>query len=169
MAIKIALSIEKVLRRKVDPISKEWQEKNKLDNQRHIECNLGKNETENHQQAEPTHEASLLEYITALDKNDCPDSKNPDDADTMQDKTPSTDNKEIRCSIRSKKLPASRYGDFFMGDLNRNPKVITGRLHNSQHSAEAAKQLNFKPDRNHDQVNNASMNKLLHDDFLIFH
>jgi len=113
MANKIALSIEKVLKRKVDPINKEWQEKNKPDNQRYIECNPDKDEIDNQEHTEPIHEKSLSEYTTTLDKSDCPENKNSDDADIIQDKTPYTDSKEIiRSSIRSKKLPTSRYSDF---------------------------------------------------------
>jgi len=57
-----------------------------------------------------------------------------------------------------------------MGDLNiNNPKVIRGRPYNFQHNVEAAKQLNFKSDRNHDQVNSDSTKRSSQKDFLIFH
>jgi len=57
-----------------------------------------------------------------------------------------------------------------MGNLNiNNPKVIRGRPFSSQHYIEAAKQSDFKPDRNHDQVNSDSTRGSLHKDRLIFH
>ena len=65
---------------------------------------------------EPIHEKSLSEYTATLDKSDCLENKNSDDADIIQDKMPCTDSKEIiRSSIRSKKLPTSRNSDFFYG------------------------------------------------------
>jgi len=57
-----------------------------------------------------------------------------------------------------------------MGVLNiNNPNVITGRLYNFQHNVEAAKQLNFKSDRNHNKVNSDSTKRSSQNDFLIFH
>ena len=49
-----------------------------------------------------------------------------------------------------------------------NPKVIRGRPFSSHHYIEAAKQLDFKPDRNHDQFNSDSTRGSMQKD-LIFH
>ena len=113
MATKIALSIEKVLKRKVDPINKEWQEKNKLDNHSHTEHSPDKHETDNQEHAELSHMKPLSECTTSMDKSDCLENKNSADTDILQDKMPSTDSKVIiRSSNRSKKPPASRISDF---------------------------------------------------------
>jgi hypothetical protein len=113
MASKIALTIEKVLKRKVDPINKEWQKQNQLDVHRYTERSPDKYETDNQELAEHPHEKPLSEYTTSLDKRDCLENKNSADTDITQDKTLSTDNKEIlRSSSRSRKLPASRCNDF---------------------------------------------------------
>jgi len=57
-----------------------------------------------------------------------------------------------------------------MGNLNiHNPKFIRSRPFSSRHYTEAAKQLDFKPDRNHDQVNSDSTRGSLQKDLLIFH
>jgi len=57
-----------------------------------------------------------------------------------------------------------------MGNLNTNKsKVNRGRPFNFQHNVEAAKLLNFKLDRNHDQVNSDSTKRSSQKDFLILH
>jgi hypothetical protein len=57
-----------------------------------------------------------------------------------------------------------------MGNLNiNNPKVIRSRPFSSQHYIEAAKHLDFKPDRNHNQANSDSTRGPLQKDLLIFH
>jgi len=57
-----------------------------------------------------------------------------------------------------------------MGNLNiNNPNIISDRPSSLQHYTEAANQLDFKPDRNHDQVNSDSTRGLLQKDLLIFH
>jgi hypothetical protein len=58
MANEIVLSIEKVLKRKVDPINMEWQENNETDSQRHIEPIPVKCGIVNQEHIEPTHEKS---------------------------------------------------------------------------------------------------------------
>ena len=113
MANEIALSIEKVLKRKVDPINTEWQENNETDSQRHIEFIPVKYGIDSQEHTEPTHEKSLSDYAIILDKSDCLKNKNSADMDIIQDKMPSTDGSEInRSSNRTKKFPASRYSDF---------------------------------------------------------
>jgi hypothetical protein len=113
MANEIALSIENVLKRKVDPINKEWQENNEVDSQSHIEPIPVKYGIDSKEYIEPTHEKSLSDYTVILDKIDCLKNKNSADMDIIQDKTPSTDGSEInRSSDRTKKFPASRYSDF---------------------------------------------------------
>ena len=99
MANEIALSIEKVLKRKVDPINMEWQENNEIDSQRHTEHILVKNGIDNQEHIEPTHEKSLSDYTIILDKSDCLKNKNSADMDILQDKTPSTDGSEIDLQI----------------------------------------------------------------------
>ena len=57
-----------------------------------------------------------------------------------------------------------------MGNLNiNNPNIISDRPSSLQHYTEAANQLDFKPDRNHDQVNSDSTRGLLQKDLQIFH
>ena len=113
MANEIALSIEKVLKRKVDPINMEWQENNEIDSQRHIEPIPVKYGIDNLEHIEPTHEKSLSDDTIILDKSDCLKNKNSADMDILQDKTSSTDGSEInRSSNHTKKFPASRYSDF---------------------------------------------------------
>jgi hypothetical protein len=79
MANEIALSIEKVLKRKVDPINTEWQENNEIDSQRHIEPIPVKYGIDNQEHIEPTHEKSLSDYTIILDKSDCLKNKNSAD------------------------------------------------------------------------------------------
>jgi hypothetical protein len=57
-----------------------------------------------------------------------------------------------------------------MGNLYiNNPKVTRSRPFSSQHYLEAAKQLDFKLDRNHNQDNSESTTEPLQNDLLIFH
>jgi hypothetical protein len=103
MANKIALSIENVLKRKVDPINMKWQEDDRIDSQKQIE---------------PTHEESASDCIT-MDNNlisnimEKSDINNLAGEDTIQDtKTPTDGNETNRSSNRARKIPASRYSDF---------------------------------------------------------
>jgi hypothetical protein len=57
-----------------------------------------------------------------------------------------------------------------MGNLNiNNPNIIRDRPFSSQHYTESVKQLDFKPDRNHDQVDSDLTRGSLQKDLLIFH
>lgn len=103
MANKIALSIENVLKRKVDPINMKWQEDDGVDSQKQIE---------------PTHEKSASDCTTTdnnlisniMEKSDI---NNLAGEDTILDtKTSTAGNETNRSSNRARKIPASRYSDF---------------------------------------------------------
>ena len=102
MANKIALSIENVLKRKVDPIRMKWHENDGIDSQKHVE---------------PTHEESASDGTTTdnnliskiMEKSDYPDINNSADKDSIPDnKTPTDGNETNRSSNRTRKIPASR-------------------------------------------------------------
>ena len=121
MGNEIALSIEKVLKRKVDPINMEGQENNETDSQKHIEPIQVKNGIDSQELIELTHEKSVLDYTikdnnlisNILEKSDCLEINNSVDKDSSLEKITSTDGIETnRSSNRTKKIPASRYSDF---------------------------------------------------------
>jgi hypothetical protein len=103
---KIALSIESVLKRRMDPISMKWHENEEIVSQEHIE---------------PTHEISASDITTTdnklntniTEKNEYPDiTKSVDDS--ILDKKTSTDGMETnRSSNHTRKILASRYSDFY--------------------------------------------------------
>ena len=106
MANKITLSIERVLKRRVDPISMKWQENEEIVSQEHIK---------------PTHKKSASDSITTdnnlntniTEENEYPDTTKSADDDSILDKKTPTDGIETnRSSNRTRKIPASRYSDF---------------------------------------------------------
>jgi len=106
MADQIALTIENVLKRKVDTIRMKWQENDRVDSQTPME---------------PAHENSTSDCATTdnnllsniMEKGDYPDINNLADKEVIPDnKTPIDGNETYRSSNRARKIPTSRYSDF---------------------------------------------------------
>jgi hypothetical protein len=106
MPDQIALTIENVLKRKVDPIRMKWQENDGIDSQT---------------PTEPAHENSASDCATTdnnllsiiMEKGDYPDINNLADKAVIPDKkTPTDGNETNRSSNRARKIPTSRYSDF---------------------------------------------------------
>jgi hypothetical protein len=142
MANGIVSSIEKVFKRKVDPINMEGLENKETDCQKHIEPTRVKNGTgsqelleltqetqvldsttkDNQELIEFTQETSILDSATkdnhltsnTPDKSDCLETNKSVDKNSSPEKiiTTTDGNETNRSSNRTKKTPSARYSDF---------------------------------------------------------